>query len=87
MNRPAHPIECDDSVQPGAELKTYHLDPDFRTDPKDWKKPFCARCQKNLDLGKQKAVKISVDWDSHQCWEDAEGESWLGPDCKKAIGM
>lgn len=70
-------------------MKTYYyLDPDFRKEPTT--KIYCARCQKPINLAKQKAIRITVNWEIKpiwQCYENIEGMDLIGPDCAKKIGM
>jgi len=79
-------------------LEAFDYDPDFRRDPKDWQKPFCCRCQQNLDMKKAIAVTINEETFTLVIGHGREEEiqtnfnhqakhlcnnAWIGKDCLK----
>lgn len=48
--------------------KPFFYDLDFRRDPKDASKPYCMRCQQNVDINK--AVPVSV---NEETWMAIKG--------------
>jgi len=66
-------------------MTKYYLDPDYRNPYNVLvHTPYCAHCNrpiKNVD----KAVKVSVDWNTMEVWQDENGTELLGSACWKHI--
>ncbi len=83
--------------------EAFYYDPDFRfthTHPKDASKPYCLRCQHNVDV--RKAIAVTANEETWMCLEghdrheelrtnfnpQAKGlvtNSYLGKDCYKTL--
>lgn len=68
-------------------FSTIFYDPDFRRGPKYSSKPYCMRCQQNVDI--TKAVPVSV---NEETWMAIEGHDRheeirtnLSPQCRDLV--
>ncbi len=80
----------------------FYYDPDYRSrvHPRDWKRPYCCRCQQNLDTSKAVAVTINEETmmalighgraeelrtNSHPQCRKLVSDGWIGKDCLRQL--
>lgn len=49
----------------------------------DFSKPVCEKCFANVNP--ETAIKVTLDEDIFELWEDSNGKMYIGPDCWKRI--